>query len=163
MVGARMLPAVVTVLQLVLLSVLVAAVVEVPIAWVNRRLILREVRAGEARVLAKVEALQQPAPAALMRGGHDPVAMAEAKAAKAEERRIEAVATEVEVKTFLAERFGVERVAQVEAFLGDEVMAGVYSAGKRWKPLLSPLLKKLPAKAADPAAAPMTPFEAHYG
>lgn len=114
-----------------------------------------QVEAGKAALLAELKPLLAPG---AMRGGHDPVAMAERKAQVAEERRQQAIATQVEVKTFIAERFGPERVAQVEALLGEETMTGIYAAGERWKPLLNPLLRRIPPRAqTDPHAETAAP------
>lgn len=133
----------------IVLTLGLAAIVELPIAFYNRWRILKEVREGEARMNARLDDLKPAAGA--MRGGHDPAAMAELRIQRQEEKRLAALATEVEVKSFLAERLGPERVQLVADFLGDETMQGIYQAGKKWKFLLDPLLKRLPDKMTQPS------------
>lgn len=159
-------PTITAALIAALVSLAMQPLVEVPVAlYVTRR----KVRADTERLVAaardqlKAELVAELKPGA-MRGGVDPVALNEAKQLKREEREALALETEVEVKTFLAETFGPERVEQVAALLGEKTMARVYEQGKRWKAVLKPLIAKLPARQPDPAREVVAPtFEAPYG
>lgn len=115
---------------------------------------LRELVKTDAAALLAAE-LDKRQPGA-MRGGVDPVALNERKQQVAEERRLAALKAKVEVKTFIAERFGEERVAQVEALLGPETMEGIYQAGERWKPILAPMLARMKPLASNDAKAERT-------
>jgi hypothetical protein len=114
-----------------------------------RRLVAQDVNAklglkGDETLLDKLRPGE-------MRGGHDPAALADARWAKKEAAQQQALATMVEVKSFIGERFGVERLLQVEALLGPEAMQGVYAAGKRWRPILEPLLRTIPPRDVNDA------------
>src|SRR5687768_6528462 len=91
----------------VALTLVGAAILEVPVAlYVTRP----KVRADTAQLVENARkqlrdelvAELKPAAPGVMRGGMDPVALNEARAAKQEEKALTALATEVEVKTFLA-------------------------------------------------------------
>lgn len=145
-------------LALVVLPLLVAALCDWVIATRKTIPSVRKLVADDARTIL-AEELAKALPGA-MRGGHDPRDLAAIRLEKAEERRAEAARTHVEIKTFLAERFGPERVSYVFDFLGDDLTEQVVSAGKRWRFVLEPLLLKLPARLTDKPAEPVnkTPY-----
>ncbi|MEA3144087.1 MAG: hypothetical protein QOG31_1411 [Thermoplasmata archaeon] len=101
----------------------------------------RDIAAAETRLGARLDALLKPG---VMRGGVDPTDAAALRWQKAEEKRLTALATKVEVKTLIAQRFGPDNVARIEAFLGPDTMQGVYESGARWKPILEPFLRTVP-------------------
>lgn len=138
----------------VLLTVAAAALVELPVAALyTRRMVRKDVQAEVDSLATRIDALK---PAATHPNLLPPQDAAALRWEKAEQKRLAALATKVEVKTFIAEKFGEHRVAQVEALLGPETMDGIYASGERALPILRPMLARMKPM-APPADAKTEP------